>query len=241
MLLRQAAPLASARGRCAAAPQTPRCIRRRRRDGVCAAKTSRRSVPDPFPPPPKAAGWTTARDSTGRDETAPAGYLIAAGQQKREGITPLTPVPRPLLLSVLALQGWRLCRLSPAPRGKCHPTQGVAEAQNRPRPVAGWADAPLPGPAAQGAPILPGGERRLGTGHETNGGPSRSPPAQSVALEGVQGPPWSIFGHFLLIKKVATWASGFCLTFSQTTALPMAQGKTSPDFRCDRSITRMKA
>ena len=66
------------------------------------AKTSRRSVPDPFPPPPVAAGGTTARDSTGRDETAPAGYLIAAGQQKPKGITPLTPVPRPLLLSVLA-------------------------------------------------------------------------------------------------------------------------------------------
>ena len=133
ILLRQAAPLASARGRCAAAPQTPRCIRRRRRDGVCAAKTSRRSVPDPFPPPPVAAGWTTARDSTGRDETAPAGYLIAAGQQKREGITPPTLVPRPLLLSVLALQGWRPCRLSPAPRGKSHPNQGAAKAWNRPR------------------------------------------------------------------------------------------------------------
>ena len=118
MLLRQAAPLASARGRCAAAPQTPRCIRRRRRIGVCAAKTSRRSVPDPFPPPPVAAGWTTAGDSTGRDETAPAGYLIAAGQQKREGITPPALVPRPLLLYVLALQGWRPCRLSPALRGK---------------------------------------------------------------------------------------------------------------------------
>src|SRR5699024_9607845 len=86
-----------------------------------------------FPPPPVAAGWTTAGDSTGRDETAPAGYLIAAGQQKRKGITPHTLVPRPLLLSVLALRGWRLCRLSPAPRGKSHPNQGAAEAWNRPR------------------------------------------------------------------------------------------------------------
>ena len=159
ILLRQAAPLASARDRCAAAPQTPRCIRRRRRIGVCAAKTSRRSVPDPFPQPPVAAGWTTARDSTRRDETAPAGYLIVAGQQKPKGITPPTLVPRPLLLSLLALQGWRPCRLSPAPRGKCHPTQGVAEAQNRPRPVAGWADGLLGMPGdSQNCPQLYQGE-----------------------------------------------------------------------------------
>ena len=64
---------------------------------------------------------------------APAEYLIAAGQQKREGITPLALVPRPLLLYVLALQGWRPCRLSPASRGKSHPNQGAAKAWNRPR------------------------------------------------------------------------------------------------------------
>ena len=40
--------------------------------------------------------------------------------------------------------------------------------------------------------------------------------------------PRSIFGHFLLIKKVATPASGFCLTISQTTVLPMAQAKNIP-------------
>ena len=67
------------------------------------------------------------------------------------------------------------------------------------------------------------------------------PPCTACRLRGVQGPPWSIFGHFLLIKKVATQASDVCLTISQTTALPMAQGKTSPAFRSDRSITRMKA
>ena len=78
---------------------------------------------------------------------------------------------------------------------------------------------------------LPGGERRLGTGHETNGGPSRSPPPLPFASEGARGPPRSIFGHFLLIKKVATSASGFCLTISQTTALPMAQPKKSQRFR----------
>ena len=75
---------------------------------------------------------------------------------------------------------------------------------------------------------LPGGERRLGTGHETNGGPSRSPPALPFASEGARGPPRSIFGHFLLIKKVATQASDVCLTNSQTDTLPMAQSKIIP-------------
>ena len=43
------------------------------------------------------------------------------------------------------------------------------------------------------------------------------PPCTVCRLRGVQGPPWSIFGHFLLIKKVATPASDVCLTNSQTT------------------------
>ena len=64
---------------------------------------------------------------------------------------------------------------------------------------------------------LPGGERRLGAVHETSGGPSRSPPPLPFASEGARGPPRSIFGHFLLIKKVATPASDVCLTNSQTT------------------------
>ena len=43
--------------------------------------------------------------------------------------------------------------------------------------VAGQAAGPLEKPgASQNPTVLPGGERRLGTGHETNGGPSRSPP-----------------------------------------------------------------
>ena len=66
------------------------------------------------------------------------------------------------------------------------------------------------------------------------------PPCTACRLRGGRGPPRSIFGHFLLIKKVATRGSGFCLTISQTTALPMAQGKTSPDLRCDRNNTRKR-
>ena len=166
----------------------------------------------------------------------PAGYLIAAGQQKREGITPLTPVPRPLLLYVLALQGWRPCRLSPASRGKSlrrngpSPPRGPVEARIRPRIE------------RQAGPTPPAGSPSLRrTAHSFTRGRAEAwnrprnqwrakpePPCTACRLRGVQGPPWSIFGHFLLIKKVATPASGFCLTISQTTVLPMAQAKNIP-------------
>ena len=43
---------------------------------------------------------------------------------------------------------------------------------------------------------LPGGERRLGTGRETSGGPSRSHPAQPVALEGSRGLPGQSLATF---------------------------------------------
>ena len=43
---------------------------------------------------------------------------------------------------------------------------------------------------------LPGGERRLGAVHETSGGPSRSPPAQPVALEGSRGLPGQSLATF---------------------------------------------
>ena len=188
ILLRQAAPLASARGRCAAAPQTPRCIRRRRRIGVCAAKTSRRSVPDPFPPPPVAADGPTTRDSTGRDETAPAGYLIAAGQQKREGITPPALVPRPLLLYVLALRGWRPCRLSPASRGKCLRRNGPSPASltQRRRERQSY-------PGASGGPD---------SAANRAAGRADTPRWMAVALHGGPGGSPAALCHFLSAEKV---------------------------------------
>ena len=48
----------------------------------------------------------------------------------------------------------------------------------------------------QRAPARPGGERRLGAVHETSGGPSRSPPAQPVALEGSRGLPGQSLATF---------------------------------------------
>ena len=69
-----------------------------------------------------------------------------------------------------------LVRRSSASQGGISLPRGAGSAQNRPRPVAGWADAPLPGPAAQGAPILPGGQWRPGFGRESSGRPGRHPP-----------------------------------------------------------------
>ena len=53
-----------------------------------------------------------------------------------------------------------------------------------------------------------------------------------------RGPPRprSIFGHFLLIKKVATSASDVCLTNSQTDTLPMAQSKKNPNTESESKI-----
>ena len=62
----------------------------------------------------------------------------------------------------------------------CILPRGETSAQNRPRPVAGWADAPLPSPAAQGAPILPGGQWRPGFGRESSGRPGRHPPLDAL-------------------------------------------------------------
>ena len=170
--------------------------------------------------------------------------MIAAGQQKREGITPLTLVPRPLLLSVLALQGWRLCRLSPAPRGKSlrrsgpSPPRGPVEARIRPR-IERQAG---PTPPA-GCPSLRRIAHSLTRGRAEAWNRPRNqwrakpePPCTTCRLRGGRGPPRSIFGHFLLIKKVATRGLGFCLTISQTDTLPMAQAKKNPNAESESRI-----
>ena len=60
---------------------------------------------------------------------------------------------------------------TPQPGGKRQP-------RFRREQRAGWADAPLPGPAVQGAPILPGGQWRPGFGRESSGRPGRHPPLE---------------------------------------------------------------
>ena len=78
------------------------------------------------------------------------------------------------------------------------PPRGPVEARIRPR-IERQAGPTPPLDALRFAELptaLPGGERRLGAGHETNGGPSRSPPAQPVALEGAGGLPGQSLATF---------------------------------------------
>ena len=71
--------------------------------------------------------------------------------------------------------GFRRRFLTPYPGGQGQP-------RFRREQRAGWADAPLPGPAAQGAPILPGGQWRPGFGRESSGRPGRHPPLEGCRL-----------------------------------------------------------
>ena len=75
-------------------------------------------------------------------------------------------------------------------------------------PVAGRAAGPLGKPdASQNCPQFYQGESGgLEPAMKPMAGQAGAPLAQPVALEGARGPPRSIFGHFLLIKKVATSA-----------------------------------
>ena len=107
------------------------------------------------------------------------------------------------------------------------------------KPMAGQAGAPRGrGPSAEGPPLR--GRSALTGGPVPpcaplpSGGISISAARRAKEIASLRGlpRPRSIFGHFLLIKKVATSASGFCLTFSQTDTLPMAQlKKESQRFR----------
>ena len=117
------------------------------------------------------------------------------------------------------------------------------------------APAPLPGVAPQGAPILPGGQWRPGFGRESSGRPGRHPPldgcrpargsgglpgrslslslgreseARTSGATGVipeRGPAQRILCPLSFDQESGDTGPGRCLTFSQTTALPMAQSK----------------
>ena len=115
-------------------------------------------------------------------------------------------------------------------------TRGRAEAWNRPRNERRAKPQP---PGAEGLlrKARPFGASRPSRGDQSPhvppcppGGISISAARRAKEIASLRGPPRprSIFGHFLLIKKVATPASGFCLTISQTTVLPMAQAKNIP-------------
>ena len=72
--------------------------------------------------------------------------------------------------------------------------------------VAGPAAGPLgkPGPLQNRPQLYQGESGGLEPAMKPVAGQAGAPLAQPVALEGARGPPRSIFGHFLLIKKVAT-------------------------------------
>ena len=67
---------------------------------------------------------------------------------------------------------------------------------------AGWADAPLPGAAPQGAPILPGGQWRPGFRREQRAGRADIPRWMAVAPHGGPGGSPAALCHFLSAEKV---------------------------------------
>ena len=68
--------------------------------------------------------------------------------------------------------------------------------------MAGQAGAPLPGPAAQGASILPGGQWRPGLRREQRAGRADTPRWKAVALHGGPGGSPAALCHFLSAEKV---------------------------------------
>ena len=68
--------------------------------------------------------------------------------------------------------------------------------------AAGQAGAPLPGPAAQGAPTLPGGQWRPGFRREQRAGRADTPRWKAVALHGGPGGSPAALCHFLSAEKV---------------------------------------
>ena len=154
----------------------------------------------PSPPAVRGGIWASATPWLGCRKWGPKGSLEPAGWPPlaRKSFQPsafriLSPFPVPVAYSESGAQPSAIQALLSRTWQRAPARPGCRA------PREAWRFAELP-------TALPGGERRLGTVHETSGGPSRSHPAQPVASEGVQGPPWSIFGHFLLIKKVATSA-----------------------------------
>ena len=98
--------------------------------------------------------------------------------------------------SGLTFPPWLGCRKW-GPKGSLEPSTNL---------VAGQAAGPLGKPfASQNCPPPYQGESGgLEPAMKPMAGQAGAPPAPPFASEGARGPPRSIFGHFLLIKKVAT-------------------------------------
>ena len=176
----------------------------------------------PSPPAVRGGIWASATPWIGCKKWGPKGSLEPAGWPPlaRKSFQPsafriLSPFSALVVYSESGAQPSAIQTLLSRTRLRAPARPGCRA------PRKAWRFAELP-------TALPGGERRLGTGRETSGGPSRSPPPLPFASEGARGPPRSIFGHFLLIKKVAS--GELCPDRAKVCRkiLPSAQSKINP-------------
>ena len=144
----------------------------------------------PSPPAVRGGIWASATPWAGCRKWGPKGSLEPAGWPPlaRKSFQPsafriLSPFPVPVAYSESGAQPSAIQALLSRTWQRAPARPGCRA------PREAWRFAELP-------TALPGGERRLGAVHETSGGPSRSHPAQPVALEGAGGLPGQSLATF---------------------------------------------
>ena len=144
----------------------------------------------PSPPAVRGGIWASATPWLGCGKWGPKGSLEPAGWPPlaRKSFQPsafriLSPFSALVVYSESGAQPSAIQTLLSRTRLRAPARPGCRA------PREAWRFAELP-------TALPGGERRLGAVHETSGGPSRSHPAQPVALEGAGGLPGQSLATF---------------------------------------------